>query len=69
MLNNTLGSLSVALTAHLGPGSLIVECSRSHTIRHTRKAMDSSQGVISSSQMPLPTQHTTNTRDEFSCPR
>jgi hypothetical protein len=68
MINNTLGVLSMALTAQLGPGRLIVEYSRSHTIRHTKKAMDTSQGVISPSQRPLPTQHTTNTRDEHSRP-
>jgi hypothetical protein len=46
----------------------IIEVSRSHTIRHIdTHPVDSSERVISSSQRPLPTKHTTNTRDENPC--
>jgi hypothetical protein len=46
----------------IGPRPPPFEVSRLHTVRHTRQ--DSSERVISSSQRPLPKQHTTNTRDE-----
>jgi hypothetical protein len=55
-------------TAPLGPRCLIVEGSRSHKIRHTHTRQDSSEQVISSSQRPLPTQHTTNTGKRHPCP-
>ena len=44
---------------------LIVEIFGSHTDTHIR--YDSSEWVISPSQRPLPTQHTTNTKDENPC--
>ena len=58
-------------TASLGVGHLSVEVSRSHTIRNTHKrAIEflsmSDQPVA---KRPLPTQHTTNTRDEQPCPQ
>ena len=49
-------------TAKLGAICLIAEVFKPNTIRHTR--WDSSERGISSSQRPLPAQHTTNTRDE-----
>jgi len=65
MIKNTLRFLSLALRVQLGPGHVIVIYSRSHTIRHTKKGMDSSQGVISSSQSHLPTQHNKHKRRKF----
>ena len=50
-------------------GRLIVVVSRSHTHTHTHTEYDSSERVISSSQRPLPTQHTTNRREENACPQ
>jgi len=47
---------------HSFPGRLIVEVSRSHTIRHAKCGRSSLERLISSSQRPLPTQHTANTR-------
>ena len=42
-------------------GRVIVKVSRSETIRNTHTRMiDSCERVISSSERPLPTQHTTN---------
>jgi hypothetical protein len=35
---------------------------------HTHTRLDSSEQVISSSQRPLPTQHTTNASDKHQCP-
>jgi hypothetical protein len=58
----------VALTAQIGPHRLFVEVSILHTPRHTHThthQVDSSERVISPSQGPLPTQHTTNTTDEI----
>ena len=43
------------------------EVSWPHTNKHTR--WDSSERMISSSQRALPTQRTTNTRDEYICPQ
>ena len=42
--------------------------SRLHTHTHTHSRQDSSERVIRSSKLPLPTKHTTNTRDEEPCP-
>ena len=67
MTNNTFGILSVVVTVQLDPGRLIVEYSRSHTIRHTNKPMDSSQGMINSSQNPLSTQNNKHKRRTFTC--
>ena len=58
--------LSVVQQPNSDPGSLVVEVSRSHT--HTRARWNSSGRVISSSQRPLPTQHT-NARHEHPCPQ
>ena len=49
--------------------SLIHSLSHTHTHTHTHTHNDSSEQVISSSQRPLPTQHTTNTRDEYPRPQ
>ena len=40
-----------------------------HTHTHTYSRYDSSGRVISPSQKPLFRRHTTNTRDEYSCPQ
>jgi hypothetical protein len=47
---------------HSFPGSAIVRVSRSHTIRHAKSGRSSLERVITSSQRPLPAQHTTKTR-------
>jgi hypothetical protein len=54
-------------TALLGPRPPHCWGFSSHTDTHT--LCDSSELIISSSQRPLPTQHTTNTRDERPCPQ
>jgi hypothetical protein len=56
-LNNIYFSVSLSVAQQLisGLGCLIVELTRSHTIRYTHTRYDSKQ-VISSSQRPLPTQ-------------
>jgi len=61
----------VALRSKPGVGRLNFEVSRSHTMRtHTHTPVELlSRSVISSSQMPLPTQHATNRRDEYPCPQ
>ena len=48
-----------------GLSRLIFEVSRSHADTHNRQ--DSPERMISSSQRPLPTRHTTNTKDENGC--
>jgi hypothetical protein len=40
-----------------------------HTHTRTHTQQDFSERVISQSQRPLPTQHTTNTRNEHKCPQ
>jgi hypothetical protein len=60
---------SVAQQPKSGLGRFVVEVSRSHPITHTHTRQDSSERVISSTQRPLPTQRTTNTRDEHPCPQ
>jgi len=65
MLVNDMGTLPlfVEQQPNSSLGSLIFEVSRSHTW------YDSSERMISSSQRPLPTEHTTNARDEYPCSR
>ena len=58
---------TVAHQPYSGLGPLIVEVSKPHTDLHTR--WFSYERVISSSQRPLPTQHTTNTTDEHPSPK
>jgi hypothetical protein len=60
----------VALERNSGLGRLTVEV-LGHTQLHkqTRSRLDSSERVITSSQRPLPAQHTTNRRDEYPCPQ
>ena len=66
---NFRASFSVAHQLNSAQCHLIFEASRSdaitHTHTHTRR--DSSERVISSSDRPLPTQHTTNKTDEHPC--
>ena len=50
-----------------GLDRLIVEVSRSCTFRRTHTQKDSSERIICLSQRPLPTQLTTDTRDETPC--
>jgi hypothetical protein len=56
-----------------GQGPFIVQVSRSHTHTHTHTHIhtrwDYSERVLCASQGPLPTQHTTNTRDVHPCPQ
>jgi len=60
--------ISVAQTAQLGPGRLIVHVFRLHTLdTHTR--WDSSERVIIPSQRPLAAQHTTTTTDDYPRPQ
>ena len=49
--------------------TVTVEVSRSDKIRHTHSRQDPSEPVITSSHRPLPTQHTTKTRDRHPCRR
>ena len=50
------------------PDRLTVEGPKRHKIRHTQTpGTTPSVRVISPSKRPLPTQHTTNTRDEHPC--
>jgi len=59
----TLGNiLFVAQQPKSDVGRLIVEVSRSHT-----PSMNSSERVISPSQMQLATKHSTNTRNQLPC--
>ena len=62
-----LSYFSVSVQPKSCVGRFIFEVSGSHTIRHTKR-YDHSERVISSSQRPLPEQHTTHTRDENPCP-
>ena len=55
------------LKCPIGLRLLLFEVSKSHSDTHSRQ--DSSVRVISTSQRPLPTQHTTNTRDKPACPQ
>jgi hypothetical protein len=57
---------SVAQYSKSSLGRLVVEVCRS--LSDARAQWDSSEWVISSSQRPLPTQHTIDTRDESPCP-
>ena len=61
-------TLSLGGTTDVGLGHLIVEVSRSHSIRHTH-LIDSSEQVISSLQRLLPIQHTTDTSDKHPWPQ
>ena len=58
-------SLFCAARDNLGPRPPPVEVSKSHT--HARTRTYTHTGVIGSSQWPLPTKGTTNTRDEHFC--
>jgi hypothetical protein len=59
--------ISMAQQQNSGLGRLNAQVYISHTIRHTYTRYASSRRVISSSQMPLPGQHVTHTRDEHQC--
>jgi hypothetical protein len=67
----TICSFIVVLKPKLDIGFVIIEVSKSHTIRHThiQSHYDSSVRVISCSQRPLSTRNTANTRDEHPCPQ
>jgi hypothetical protein len=52
-----------------GVSRFMVEVYTSHTVIQTHTRQDSSQPVISSWQRPLPTHHTTNTREQNPCPK
>jgi hypothetical protein len=71
MINLVYSLSSVAQLSKPDLDGLVVEVStrRSYTIRHTHTRQDSSEVVISPSPRPLPTQYTTNTRDEHSYPQ
>jgi hypothetical protein len=56
-------------TAQLGSIPPRFDASRSHTHTHTHIRQHSSVQVISPSQMPLHTKHTTNARYEHPCPQ
>ena len=56
---------SVNQQPHSGLDRLTVEVSKSHTIRHSWTRYDSSERVISPSQRPLSTQHTTKDRKKI----
>jgi hypothetical protein len=58
---------SVAQQPKSSLGRLIGKVYRKHAVRDTHTREDSSGRVISSSQKPLPTQNTTNTREEHPC--
>jgi len=58
---------SVVQKPNSGLDHLIVDVSRSHTIRHTHAQLVSSKQVFSLSQRPM--KHTTNTRDKHRCPQ
>jgi len=66
---------SVTQESNLGLWYLIVKVSRSrthtytHTHTHTHTQQDCSEWVTISSQRPLTTQHTTDTRNEHPCPQ
>ena len=70
---------SVALYPTSDQNYLLFEVSRPHTIRHTHThththtrayiRQDSSERVISLSKRSLPTQHTTNIKEEYSWPQ
>ena len=60
--------LFLARQPSVGQGLLILEVSISHTTTHHRR-QDSSGRMISSSQRPLPLQHTILTTDRYPCPR
>ena len=53
----------------LGRPAVDVSSSLSLSLSHTHTRYSSSERVISSSQRPLPTQNTSNTRDEHPCPQ
>jgi len=57
----------VAPKFNSGLGHLIVEVSRSHTT-HTHTNTNTHTQAIGITKRPLPTQHTTNTKDEHECP-
>jgi len=67
---NICAFFSMVQKPNSGVAHLTVEVSRSHTIRHTytQSRYESSELVISSSQRPLLTRNTTNSRDEHPCP-
>ena len=66
--SSSSSSLSVVKESNSVLGRFIVKVSRSHTIENTYTRWDACGRVISSTQRPLPTRHTTNTRDEHPCP-
>ena len=63
-------TFSCDATFQTGPGLLFVDVHILHRSRHkhTHNFYGSSECVISPSEKPLPSQNTTNTRDENACP-